>query len=555
MKIPVIPIVIFFCSPGFYSTFAAKAAEPVSFKTSDNLLQKLYDSAVEKAKWNIARFGEYKVLVEGAGYDNVWLETQPMGGYMYGKRDPEIARNNIEIFIDYQRSDGRFPGMISFQKDSLIAHYGWFQGLFFANPAFETWFLLKKDKEFIDKVYLSLQQFDDYLWKARDSNGNGCLELWCLGDTGEDESIRMGKIPQFWPFDYPPAWNIIEAIPKNKRDQAIGRILHDSIQEYLLPVESMDIMSYSYTCRDVLARISKETGNGQEKYWREKAESVRIALKKHLWDSRDHACYDRDNSNNKIDVLIHNNLRCMYFGSFDQQMADDFIRYHLMNRKAFWTPFPLPSIAANDAMFRNEAGNNWSGQPEGLTYQRSLSALENYGHYAELTLLGKEFLNNLATYNRFTQQYDPFTGVPNNSPDGYGPSILSTLEFVTRMFGIHFSENRIYWSCLDLPDDFQYSQQYLDSDYHMETRGDHIDCYVNGQKILSFSKGIRVITNLKGQLLEIVGIETENKRAIVKYNNKSFPVNVSPNTLFTFDGEIKMSKRVPFCQPFLAGVR
>ncbi len=529
-----------------------KTVEPVYFKTSDSWLQKLYNNAEEKAKWNIAQFGKYKVLVEGGWYKNVWLETQPMGGYMYGKRNPEIARNNIEIFIDYQREDGRFPGMVTKEDNTLKAHYGWFQGFFLAGPAFETYFLLNKDREFINKLYQSLQKFDEYLWKTRDSNGDGCLETWCQGDTGEDECIRLGKIPNLWSFDYPPTWEKIQALTQEIKDkETIPFVIKlENIKEYLLPAESMDIMSYSYTCRDVLSKISKEIGNGMEKYWSEKAETVRDALKSHLWDAKNHACYDHDNSNNKIDVLIHNNLRCMYFGSFDQQMADEFVRYHLMNRKEFWTPFPLPSIAANDKLFRNEPGNNWSGQPEGLTYQRSIRALENYGHYAELTLLGKLFLNNLEKYDQFTQQYDPFTGIPNNSPDGYGPTILTSLEFVSHMYGIHFTEDKIWWSCLDTPETYEYSQDYLGSNYQMVTKGNNVDCFINGQKALSFTKGIRVVTDRKGQLLGVVGIETEKKQAKVDFNNQSISLKVFPNFSFSFDGKLKKNKVVPYYKPF-----
>lgn len=71
-------------------------------------------------------------------------------------------------------------------------------------------------------------------------------------------------------------------------------------------------------------------------------------------------------------ALVHNNLRCMYWGSFSQEMADRFVREHLLNPCGFWKPFPLPSVAADDPLFRNAPENNWSGQSEGLTYQRSL---------------------------------------------------------------------------------------------------------------------------------------------------------------------------------------
>jgi hypothetical protein len=87
------------------NTFSSSAqtsvpATGVTFRTSDGKLQRLYDEAERKARWNIAAFGQYKVLVEGAENKNVRLETQPMGGYMYAKRDLEFARNNIQIFID-----------------------------------------------------------------------------------------------------------------------------------------------------------------------------------------------------------------------------------------------------------------------------------------------------------------------------------------------------------------------------------------------------------------------------------------------------------------------
>jgi len=36
----------------------------------------------------------------------------------------------------------------------------------------------------LQKVYASLEKFDAYLWKTRDSDHNGCLESWCIYDTG-----------------------------------------------------------------------------------------------------------------------------------------------------------------------------------------------------------------------------------------------------------------------------------------------------------------------------------------------------------------------------------
>ena len=113
----------------------------------------------------------------------------------------------------------------------------------------------------------------------------------------------------------------------------------------------------------------------------------------------------------------------MWHGAFDQSMADAFVEHHLMNKSEFWTKMPLPSIAINDHRFvARSSGNDWSGPPEGLTLQRAIRALENYGHVAESVLVGERLIAALlsspgcnATSSvgcRFPQQIDPLTALP-----------------------------------------------------------------------------------------------------------------------------------------------
>lgn len=521
----------------------------VHFKTTNTALQQVYDKAEEKAQWNISRFGSYQVLVEGAQYKNVWLETQPMGGYMYAKRNLEIARNNILIFIDNQREDGRMPGMLSYRNNQLVAHYGWFQGYCFPMPAFELYFWLGKDQDYLRRLYHALEKFDAYLWKTRDSDGDGCLETWCIWDNGEDDCVRLGTAPNSWPFDFPPTEERIKNMSEDELKNACCKTSFD-FQNFPVPIESMDIMSYSYAGRDVLARISRELNNGQEVYWRQKADEIQAKLKNYLWDEQKHACFDRDKNNQVMNVLLHNNLRCMYFGSFDQQMADEFVKFHLMNPAEFWTPMPLPSIAANDPAFRNISGNNWSGQPQGLTFQRSIRALENYGHYAELTLIGQKFLKAISDSLKFTQQFDPFTGTINNSKDGYGPSILASLEFISRMYGIHLSENRILWSCLDDANKYSYSQQWGSHQYEMTTHNDQVRCSIDGKEAFSFSRGIRVVTDLSGKILELVGIDSDDHEVLVSVKGTKSSVWVKPNAVYRQNNGKYMPVSVhEFCRP------
>ena len=146
-------------------------------------------------------------------------------------------------------------------------------------------------------------------------------------------------------------------------------------------------------------------------------------------------------------------------------MADSFIQLHLLNPREFWTPVPLVSIAINDPLYENAKGNNWSGQPQGLTYQRAIDALERYGHFAEVSLLGNKLLTVLIRNGcRFSQQLDALTGDPSGpKPDGYGPMMLAALEYLSRLHGIHLdvSNDRVWWSSVDpKAEDFTYSQRW-----------------------------------------------------------------------------------------------
>ena len=71
-------------------------------------------------------------------------------------------------------------------------------------------------------------------------------------------------------------------------------------------------------------------------------------------------------------------------------MADTFVTKHLLNRSEFWTNTPIPSISAADPRYNAiKNANTWSGRPMGLTLQRSIRALERYGHHAVSAMIGK----------------------------------------------------------------------------------------------------------------------------------------------------------------------
>lgn len=455
----------------------------VKFQTSDSLLDNLFHRAEEKSLLNIKDFAGRTVLIEGGGYEKIWLETQPMGGEMYAKRNLEAGLNNNLLFMEHQRADGRIPGSIAMINGVRTPQFNKFQGFCFPAPALNLYYLMGKDPYYLDLLYSTLERFDAYLWKVRDSDGDGCLETWCKYDTGEDHAMRYGDAPDAWEDEIPPTGCDV------------------------VPMASIDVMSYSFSCRDTLEKISRmigreDWGNG----WKQKAGEVSEKIRSYLWSEERGACLDRDKQHRILPTMMHNTLRAMYWGSISKDMADRFVKEHLLNPKEFWTRMPLPSVAVNDPLFRNVSTNNWSGQAEALTYQRAIRALENYGYEELVPQLGKKLFEAIGEECVFVQQYDPFTGEPSRvchtgEQDAYGPAMLSVLEYTARMHGIHREGEQIFWgTCGESGKDHEYTQVFGDNVYYIKNNGTCSEGYVNKRKVWEAGTGLKIVTNLLGEV-------------------------------------------------------
>ncbi len=454
----------------------------VVFKISDKLLQKLYDSAEEKCRLNVKSFAGRDVLIEGGGYNKVWIETQPMGGAMYGKRNLEVALNNQKIFMDNQRSDGRLPGSIECADGKLIPQFDKFQGFCFPGPALDVYYMTGKDPAYLDRLYEVLKKYDEYLWKVRDSDNDGCLESWCKYDTGEDNAVRYGDAPDYWESDTAPTGFQV------------------------VPMASMDFMSYSYAARDCMAEIAQIKGDTELfSRHRQEADELKKRIRDILWDEEKGAFFDRDNKHEQMNTLVHNNLRMMYWKSMFPADAKRFVKEHLLNEKEFWTKMPLPSVSVSDPLYRNDNVNNWSGQAQALTYQRAITALENYGYYDLIPKLGRKLFEAIGEDCIFVQQYDPFTMKPSlqgvdGKQDAYGPAMLSVLEYISRMYGAVILRDRIIWS--SVKENTGYYEQHLNGHvYKIEHIKEKAYAFIDDREICCFDRGVRLETDLEGKEL------------------------------------------------------
>ncbi len=514
----------------------------VRFKSDDAVKTYVFQRAEEICRGNTSVFGDMKVLMEGAKYTGVWLETQPMGGEFYASRDMEVALNNHLIFMKNQRRDGRVPGMIRFDPPwkGVTVHYDWFQGDFFTPSAFRMYYLLGKDIGYLQCLYDCLRDLDSYLWANRANNSDRCLEAWCVWDTAEDNSTEL----------------LANGIHATKNGAWCGEV---PPTEYgRLPFRSAAFMAYSYSQLTVLAEISDILGNGEGYLWRERAAEVRALAKKGLWDEEKGAFYDSDRDGERIYCLTQKNIKCMYHGLMDKDMAERFVREHLMNPEEFNTVFPLPAIAANDPLFyitneennlspelleavrknseRDSLDNSWAGPSQGLTYQRCIDALLRYGYHAEVTYFGRKLVENLYRERKFVQQYHPHTGKASNGMEGYGPTALASLEYITHLCGVDYASDRFTWSSLRDGAASSFTQKLFGDEYTLTRTADGVaTASKNEAPLFSFTDGLRIVTDCNGSIIEIFGAEREAVSVSVEINGKRGNFIAEPNGRYTLE--------------------
>lgn len=338
-------------------------------------------------------------------YAGVWLE-HAFDGVAWARifpEDAEIAKNQVCLFLDNQHDDGQLPFNVT--ADSIgYTHIQ--ECVSFGKICMEA-AELNNDDKLIAYAYEKLCKWDEWQVKNRIHNDYGLIEMYCGYDTGHDNSGRLDgmKYPEFGPDN--------------------GERPTDCD---VLPVIAPDMNAVFYGDRMALAAMAEKLGKTDEAAeWRKKAEQTRQAIMDVCYDPEDMFFYDVDKNGKqrKIKSIQITNVLCEDVCDYD--LANKIFEKHFLNPDEFGTPFPYPSVAANDPVFRQtQPANTWGYFCQGLTMLRSTRWMERYGR-------GKEMEENMrkwlacwcrSTTTQMGQELDPFTGEPAPTVDYYSSTMI-----------------------------------------------------------------------------------------------------------------------------------
>ncbi len=361
-----------------------------NFTSDDAALMRVYNAALSTLSGNMVQFPVYPgpVLVEGSVYHGVWLECAPQEAKVYGAVGPEtahvISRNNHLIFFALQKEDGQIPCSI---KPNGPA-FGQIQMV--VPIAATAWELARQtgDSELLDKAYNSCVRWDAWLRRFRNTRGTGLCEGFCTYDTGQDNSPRWKGMPNRCPDG-----------DARKCPQAEG-----------LPRLCPDLSATVYGGRVALAAMAKALNKtGEADRWIEDAETIRRLILDRLYDPQDAAFYDLDAQNRFVRIRSSTILNVLGEHVPDADLFEAIWQKQVHNPKAFWAPYPFPSVALDDPQFvRPIPRNSWGGASQALTALRSPRWMEHYGKSAELAWMMQRWVEALMqARGEFRQQMDP----------------------------------------------------------------------------------------------------------------------------------------------------
>ncbi len=483
--------------------------QPV-FQVDDKPLQAAYDAATLAARGNTHQVNRFssRVLIEGGVYPGTWLERAPQEGVVYAPWTTNIAVANERIFYEFQRADGQFPCWVWFKQ----VGYGQIQMVVpIAATAYEV-YERTQDARFLEESYGACSRWDAWLTKHRNTRGTGLCELFCEWDTGHDNSPRLKGLPQSCP----------------------GGEAKNLPQGNALPWLAPDLSATVYGGRVALAKMAAAMGKSNDAArWTESAEKLRGLILSRLYDPKDACFYDLNRDNQFVRVRGDALTRVMGEHVPDQKLFDEIWRAQLGNPKAFWTAYPFPSIALNDAAFvRPIPQNSWGGASQALTALRAPRWMEHYGHYADLTRLMSQWVVSIARTGAFLQQMDPESGAFTRQGQDYSPAILVLQDFAWRLYGVREVGDELEWNCR-LPAGASSGETRLplrSGTVSVRTDADGSELTAGVTRLMRVYGQLRLVTTRTGHLLRLVGTEADVQQVEIGFEGgRQFRRTLRPN--------------------------
>lgn len=324
------------------------------------------------------------------------------------------AKKEIFSLLSKQFQNGMIPHMIYWKKykNTSFPKIKWGKNgtSTITQPpmlAFAVWHIFQKDKDinFLKSVYPHLYHFYRYLLTERDPHQKHLIGIMNPDESGEDNSPR---------FDLPLDLNSVQTLKENTNRRL--KLVAQNIEcKFDAPfcmrnffwVKDVPFNSIMIANLRLLAKIAEKVGSDEDAvYFTKEAEDISSAMKKFmLEDGIFWSTYGEDYK--KIKVKTWAIFAPLFAQIISQKEAKNLVSKHLLNKNEFWTNFPVPATALNEASFDSKGfwrGPTWIG-----TNWFIYKGLLNYG-FQDIAEEIKRSSIALIQKSGFREYFNPLTG-------------------------------------------------------------------------------------------------------------------------------------------------
>lgn len=294
---------------------------------------------------------EYPAVCEGIEYFRAPISYSAPCHMMENRwmHKPELARGSLLTFIENQRKDGRFRGYIDVNhyRQEMFYHANWGRAVMELHR-------IHPSEEFLAQAYEGLKNYAQYFDRERDEEVSGLYDIDNHYETGQEFSHRYTAVN-----------------PKADEDNW-GEVFR---------LKGVDVTVYIYELKQALAAMAEWLGRNEEsELWDLEAQRTKSAVLSKMWDARDGMFYDVNPATGKRTRIKAATCFYPYFTDIVSKTHVAGLKKHLLNVKEFWTPFPVPSISADDETFSAEPV--WKGKRMNCPWNGRVWPMTN-SHIAE----------------------------------------------------------------------------------------------------------------------------------------------------------------------------
>lgn len=297
--------------------------------------------------------------------------------------DPELAREQIRIFLTIQRTDGMFPDVWK-QQENVILDGGSKPPVF----PWATWEIERcsPNTKFLGEAYPALCRNLDF-WNKR--RGGDKFGLFYYDGEFEDAARRQewGSYESGW--DNSPRW-----------DNGVFNLF------------AIDLNCYMILAYRAMAGLAERLGRMEEATrWGDKAQALSERVEHTLWDEESECYFDFDHKKNEFNrIVTPASFMPLFIGIASPERAEKMRKIALEHMVPRW-----PTVSYHDPSF--DPLGYWRGRTWINVAYFALKGLKQYG-FNELADTGrKTILEMLASSPAtFFENYHPISGEPLGVP-------------------------------------------------------------------------------------------------------------------------------------------